>query len=84
MTIDKSLRVREGLARSRSVLNRAERIEKLKQSDRWSEGDSPVGLQKVRVQKLMLKKKKKIKQEEEEGEVGTEALADDAKEKKSN
>ena len=58
MTIDKSLRVREGLARSRSVLNRAERIEKLKQSDRWSEGDSPVGLQKVRVQKLMLKKKK--------------------------
>lgn len=84
MTIDKSLRVREGLARSRSVLNRAERIEKLKQSDRWSEGDSPVGLQKVRVQKLMLKKKKKIKQEEEEGEVGTEALADDAKEKKPN
>lgn len=84
MTIDKSLRVREGLARSRSVLNRAERIEKLKQSDRWSEGDSPVGLQKVRVQKLMLKKKKKIKKEEEEGEVGTEALADDAKEKKPN
>lgn len=84
MTIDKSLRVREGLARSRSVLNRAERIEKLKQSDRWSEGDSPVGLQKVRVQKLMLKKKKKVKKEEEEGEVGTEALADDAKEKKPN
>jgi len=67
MTIDKSLKVRTGLIRSRSVLTRAERIEKLTQVDRWKEGDSPFGLPKVRVQKMALKKKKKVKKEEEEG-----------------
>jgi hypothetical protein len=49
------------------VLTRAERIERLKAADRWQEGDSPFGLDKVRVFKLALKKKKK-KKEEEEGE----------------
>lgn len=67
MTMDKSLRMRRGLARSRSVLNRAERIARLQQSDRWKEGDSPLGLPKVRVYKLTMKKKKK-KGKEEEGE----------------
>jgi len=69
MTMDKSLRVRRGLIRSRSVLTRAERIERLKAADRWSEGDSPFGLDKVRVYKISLKKKKK-KKKEEEGEEG--------------
>ena len=64
MTIDKSLRVRAGLVRSRSVLTRAERIAKLHEADRWAEGDPPVGLAKVRVQKLTLKKKKKVKKDE--------------------
>jgi small basic protein (TIGR04137 family) len=68
MTMDKSLRVRAGLVRARSVLTRAERIERLKESDRWSEGDSPLGLDKVRVYKLALKKKKKKKKEDEEEE----------------
>ena len=68
MTIDKSLRVRAGLVRNRSVLTRAERLARLKEADRWSEGDSPVGLPKVRVQKLSLKKKKKVKKEEETAE----------------
>lgn len=68
MTMDKSLRVSKGLIRARSVLTRAERIERLKASDRWSEGESPLGLDKVRVYKLALKKKKKKK--EEEGEEG--------------
>ena len=67
MTMDKSLRVRAGLARARSVLNRAERLERLKASDRWKEGDNPLGLPKVRVFKLALKKKKKKAKEEEEG-----------------
>jgi small basic protein (TIGR04137 family) len=67
MTMDKSLRTRVGLARSRSVLNRAERIARLQQSERWKEGDSPLGLAKVRVFKLAMKKKKK-KAKEEEGE----------------
>ena len=64
MTMDKSLRVRRGLVRSRSVLTRGERIERLKASDRWKEGDSPLGLAKVRVYKLTMKKKKKKKEEE--------------------
>jgi len=67
MTMDKSLRVRRGLTRSRSVLTRGERIERLKASDRWQEGDSPFGLAKVRVYKLALKKKKK-KEEDTEAE----------------
>lgn len=66
MTMDKSLHVSKGLIRARSVLTRAERIERLKAADRWSEGDSPFGLDKVRVYKLSLKKKKKKKEDEEE------------------
>jgi small basic protein (TIGR04137 family) len=73
MTMDKSLKMRLGLARARSVLNRAERIERLKAADRWKEGDSPFGLAKVRVYKLAVKKKKKKK--EEEGAEGAEAAA---------
>jgi small basic protein (TIGR04137 family) len=68
MTMDKSLKTKRGLVRSRSVLTRAERIEKLKSADRWGEGDNPFGLPKVRVYKLTVKKKKKKKQEEEEAE----------------
>jgi small basic protein (TIGR04137 family) len=76
MTMDKSLKVRAGLARARSVLNRAERIQRLKTADRWQEGDSPFGLAKVRVFKLAIKKKKKKKEEEgAEGAEGAEAGA---------
>jgi len=67
MTMDKSLRTRRGMARSRSVLSRAERLTQLKEADRWKEGDSPLGLPKVRVYKLSMKKKKKKKEEEGEG-----------------
>jgi len=74
MTMDKSLKVRLGLARARSVLNRAERIQRLKTADRWQDGDSPFGLAKVRVYKLAIKKKKK-KKEEEEGAEGAAAAA---------
>jgi small basic protein (TIGR04137 family) len=73
MTMDKSLKIRLGLARARSVLCRAERIQRLKAADRWQEGDSPFGLAKVRVYKLAMKKKKKKK--EEEGEEGAEGAA---------
>ena len=72
MTMDKSLRTRQGLIRSRSVLTRAERIAQLQQGERWKEGDSPVGLPKVRVFKLAMKKKKKKK--EEEGAEGAAAV----------
>ena len=73
MTMDKSLKVRLGLARARSVLTRGERIQRLKAADRWQEGDSPFGLSKVRVYKLAMKKKKKKK--EEEGAEGAEGAA---------
>jgi small basic protein (TIGR04137 family) len=58
MTMDKSLRVRKGSSSVRGVLSRAERIAKLKEQERWTEGRSPIGLPKVRVQKLTMKKKK--------------------------
>ncbi|RIK72169.1 MAG: small basic protein [Planctomycetota bacterium] len=73
MTIDKTLKVARGLVRSRSVLTRAERLTRLKDADRWHEGDSPVGLPKVRVYKLSMKKKKK--KEAEEGAAGAAAPA---------
>jgi small basic protein (TIGR04137 family) len=74
MTIDKSLKIKKGLARARSVLTRAERLKKLAESDRWSDGSSPLGLPKVRVTKLVMKKKKKAKEEEEkEGEAAGKA-----------
>jgi small basic protein (TIGR04137 family) len=79
MTMDKSLKSRLGLVRSRSVLTRAERIERLSSSERWKEGESPFGLPKVRVRKITLKKKKKKK--EEEGEAGAEG-AEATEEKK--
>jgi len=83
MTMDKSLRVRSGLVRNRSVLSRAERILKLREADRWQEGESPYGLPKVRVYKLsMKKKKKKKKEEEEEAETATAASAAEKMEKK--
>lgn len=69
MTIDKSLKVRAGLVRNRSVLTRAERLERLKATDRWTEGDSPFGLDKVRIYQVVKKKKKK-KEEEDEDDKG--------------
>jgi small basic protein (TIGR04137 family) len=66
MTIDKSLKVKAGAVSNRSVLTRVERIEKLREAARWSpEENSPLGLPKVRVRKLQMKKKKKTKKEDE-------------------
>ncbi len=64
MTIDKSLRVRRGATRNRSVLTRVERIARLREADKWSDERSPLGLPKVRVRKMVIKKKKKKKDEE--------------------
>ena len=78
MTMDKSLRMRTGMARTRNVLTRDERIRRLQAADRWKEGDSPFGLAKVRVYKLAMKKKKKKKKEDEEGAEGEAAAATEA------
>jgi len=82
MTMDKSLRVRKGSTGARGVLTRAERIAKLQEQDRWQEGRSPIGLPKVRVSKLAMKKKKKAK-EEGEGAAAAAPAAAAAKGKKA-
>ena len=79
MTIDKSLKRKGRLERSRNVLKRSERIAQLQFEERWQEGQSPFGLPKVRVAKIVIgkKKKKKTKEEEEttEAEASTETTS---------
>jgi small basic protein (TIGR04137 family) len=62
MSIDKSLRRKNQLVRSRNVLTRGERIKVLQDEERWPEGRSPFNLPKVRVLKVA-KKAKKAKEE---------------------
>ncbi len=72
MSIDPSLKIKGALTRHRNVLTRAERIEKLIEEERWSEGDSLLGLQKVAHRKSHAGRKDKEVPEEEaavEGEV---------------
>jgi small basic protein (TIGR04137 family) len=73
MSIDKSLKRKNSLARARSVLSRGERIKVLKDQEKWTDGRSPFGLPKVRVQKHIVKKAKKEKTEAVEGAEGAAA-----------
>ncbi len=66
MTLDKSLKVSGGAIKTRNVLTRVERIKRLKELERWSEGDPVLGIPKTRVMKVSLKKKKKVKEEPED------------------
>ena len=77
MTIDRSLRVRKGMLSNRNVLKRAERLEKLKETERWQEGDSIFGLPKVKIQKVALKRKKKVKKVDEADEAATEVAPEE-------
>jgi small basic protein (TIGR04137 family) len=74
MSIDKSLRRKNQLLRSRNVLTRGERIKVLQDEERWKEGRSPFGLPKVRVAKVA-KKPKKAKEEEAKPEEEAAAAA---------
>lgn len=47
MSIDSSLKATGALSRHRNVLSRAERVEKLKEEERWVDGESVLGLPKV-------------------------------------
>jgi small basic protein (TIGR04137 family) len=69
MSIDKSLKRKGGMTKQRCVLTRAERIAKMMENGRWADGQSPFGLPKTRVQKIVLKKKAK-KEAVEGGEAG--------------
>ena len=66
MTMDSSLKVKAGAIRARNVLTRAERVARLKELDRFDAEESVVGMPKVRVVKVSLKKKKKVKKAEDE------------------
>ena len=79
MSIDKSLKRKNSLVRSRSVLTRAERIKTLQEQEKWTDGRSPFGLPKVRVQKIVLKKAKKEKAADAEGAEGAAASGGEKK-----
>jgi small basic protein (TIGR04137 family) len=59
MSIDRSLKIKGALSRHRNVLTRAERVEHLKEDQRWSEGDAVLGLPKVSHRKSRAGRKEK-------------------------
>ena len=75
MSIDRSLKVGGSLSRHRNVLTRAERIERLKEEERWSEEDSIFGLPKVAHRKSHTGRKA-AKTEEAAAIEGAEAVAE--------
>lgn len=62
MSIDRSLKTASALTRHRNVLNRAERLKKLADADRWSEEKSVFGLPKVSNRNVKVGKKEKKKE----------------------
>ena len=66
MSIDRSLKIKGALTRHRNVLSRNERIETLKNEERWEEGDDVTGLPKVAHRKISTSKHKEEKVEETE------------------
>ena len=75
MSIDKSLKRKGGMTRTRCVLKRSERILKMMEDGKWADGKSPFGLPKTRVQKVVLKKKAKKEEAAATGEAGAAAPA---------
>jgi small basic protein (TIGR04137 family) len=59
MSLDRSLKSANALIRHRNVLTRAERLDKLKEDEKWDEGKSPFGLPKVAHRKMALAKAEK-------------------------
>lgn len=66
MSLDNSLKAKSGMVRPRNVLKRHERIEQLKEEDKWSDDMTAMGLPKVRIAQVSSGKKKKVKKKEEE------------------
>ena len=78
MSLHRSLKtIPAGLNQHRNVLNRAERIEKLKGEDKFEDGaTSPIGLPKVGSRKIKLASKKKDTADEGEDGESTETAAE--------
>lgn len=72
MSLDRSLKSANSLKRHRNVLNRGERLDKLKDEERWDESQSVYGLPKVAHRKLVVGGKV-AKKEEAEGEAAAPA-----------
>lgn len=68
MSIDKSLKRKGGMTRTRCVLKRSERILKMMENGSFADGRSPFGLPKTRVQKIVIKKKAKAEKAAEGAE----------------
>lgn len=85
MSVDRSLKNAGALSRHRNVLSRAERIEQLKEEEKWSEGDSIFRLPKVAHRKAHAgRKEKEEPAKEAEVEVSqTEAEASQTEEQES-
>ncbi len=83
MSIDRSLKIKGALSRHRNVLSRAERVEQLKEEERWSEGDSLLGLPKVAHRKSHAGRKDKDDLEKEVTTEETAATAPTAEGKES-
>ena len=75
MSIDPSLKVKSGQLTARNVLTRAERIERLKKARKWADGDSVMGLPKVRTVFKQKGKKKAEKKEAAAAAPGAEGAA---------
>jgi len=67
MSMDKSLKSKGALARHRNVLTRAERVERLKEEERWEEKRQVFGLPKVVHRKVVTKKHKAAAKPSAEG-----------------
>ena len=76
MSLDRSLKTMQGLMRHRNVLNRAERIKKLSDEERWDESRSLFGLPKVANRNLKVGKKTAKKEEAPGAEAGAEGGAE--------
>ncbi len=74
MTLDRTLKVHGAMSRTRSVLTRAERIERLmEEGDFDPEKDEPFGLPKMKVRHSRAGTKSKKEKTDEEAEAGSEA-----------
>ena len=77
MSVDRSLKIKGALERHRNVLSRDERIEKLKEEEKWDEQQSLFGLPKVAHRKSHAGRKA-AKEETAAAEVEGEALPTEA------
>lgn len=80
MSIDRSLKLKGALTRHRNVLSRVERIAKLKEEEKWQDGNSVFGLPKVAHRKSHAGRKEKAAPKEAaavgaEGEAAAAAAA---------